>query len=442
MEAILNDTYKISAMKTRATLIAAPSSHQGKTIFTAALARHYVNAGLSVKIIKLGPDYLDPMIHETASRQSVLNLDWWMMGESHCRKLYQHACEHADVVLIESLMGLHDNTPSNAWIAEALDIPVTLVVNMAKFAQTSAAIVYGMCSYGTPFKLHGVIGNRLGSQHHHTLVSEALNDHYPYLGSLRRDDNLVLPQRHLGLVQAEEIERLDDMLDEAAKCLQTYDINTELPTVNFTHWSNGIGAPPKSYLLKGQHIAIAKDAAFSFIYPENLALLKSLGASTEFFSPLAGDAVPHCSALWLPGGYPELHLETLSKQKPFLDSLRQHIQLEKPTLAECGGMMVLGRSITDIHNNEYTLCDITENSFIMKKRFQSVGYQRLTLDGQSIRGHSFHHSQMLGNLQTPHQCETKDGNPGELFFDNGNLRRGYMHFYFPSNPQLTASFFS
>ncbi len=431
-------------MNTRATLIAAPSSHQGKTVYTAALARHYINNGYSVRILKVGPDYLDPMLLEAASKQPVLNLDWWMMGEQQCRQLYYNACRNADIVLVESLMGLHDNTPSNAWLANSLSLPVTLIINMAKFAQTSAAVVHGMCSYDIPFTLHGVVGNRLGSQHHHTLVTEALENQCRYLGSLRRDDYMILPERHLGIVQAEEINNLDQRLDEIACCLKTYDIDTDLPVVKPIKpiVDNSLPVAQISNFLQGSRIAIARDAAFSFIYPENIRLLSNMGAKIEFFSPLAGEPVPDCDALWLPGGYPELHLNSLSSQQLFLESVYNHIYSKKPTLAECGGMMVLGKTITDINGVSYSMCNAISNRFEMTRRFQSIGYQQLTIDNQTIRGHSFHHSKMLGEFSHLQRCKTADGNNGECFFDNGGLRMGYLHLYFPSNPQLTARLFS
>ena len=428
-------------------MIAAPGSRQGKTIFTAALARVWVQQGKSVKIIKLGPDYLDPMILETASRQPVCNLDWWMMGEKHCRQLFADAVASNDVVLIESMMGLHDNAPSSAWIARQLGVPVILIMNLAKFAQTSTAIVHGMKSFGPAFVLHGVVGNLLGSQHHHTLVAEAMKGNSKtgehYLGSIRRDERMHLPERHLGLVQSGEIDQLDARLDQAAECLREFEIDIQLPNINLFEADDQTQCYVKQERsLEKKRIAIAKDTAFSFIYPANLSVLENLGAELIFFSPLTDLSVPDCDAIWLPGGYPELHLSTLSRNKAMLKSINEVHNEGKAIYAECGGMMYLGETITDIDKNTFDGCNIIAANFTMKKRFQHVGYQQLCVDGKTIRGHSFHHSSMSTKGLSAIACQRQDESPGESFYISESLKFGYSHFYFPSCIELVLWIFT
>ena len=428
----------------RGALIAAPGSGQGKTVFTAALARHLVNQGQRVQVLKIGPDYLDRMILECASGRTVFNLDWWMMGERACRQQLFDAVASSDAVLIESLMGLHDNQPTSAWLARRLRLPIILVMNMAKYAQTAAAIVHGMRCYADGAEIAAVVGNRLGSRHHHNLVKAAMPDGVDYLGSLLRDDRMALPQRHLGLVQATEVADLSTRLDAAADylaagCLADRPPERALPLLTA---QQPAPPPPPSPQLAGRRIAIARDAAFGFIYPANLTTLAQLGADCRFFSPLANQPVPDCDALWLPGGYPECHLAALEKNSVARDSIRAHCAAGKAVLAECGGMMYLGNRIVDKAGQSARMCAVFDADFTMQPTFQSVGYQQLTLRQQSIRGHSFHHSTLQTTLPPRARCQRQDGSGGEWFYAIGNTRLTYMHLYFPSNPALAAHLLS
>lgn len=425
---------------THATIIAAPASRQGKTVFTAALARSLANRGCSVQVIKLGPDYLDPMILECASRRPVYNLDWWIMGEAHCRQILYDAARTSDVVLIESLMGIHDNTPSTAWLARTLGVPVTLVMDMARCAQTAVAVVHGMRGYAGGLPLAGVVGNRLGSDHHHTLVAEAFTDEVTYFGSLRRDERMVLPERHLGLVQGGEIAGLERQLDAAADCLHDHGVEVSVPGITVEPPVPGAAAAGDG--LAGTRIAVARDRAFSFIYPANLAALESLGATIRFFSPLANEPAPPCDAIWLPGGYPELHLAALEANTATRDSIRAHCAAGRPALAECGGMMYLGETISGPDGGARRMCGVLAAAFTMHDRFQGVGHQQAELNGGCIRGHSFHHSSMRTELPPSAYCRRQDGRPGEAIFTIGATCASYAHFYFPSSLPVTAALFA
>lgn len=425
--------------KCRAILIAAPSSGQGKTVFTAALARRMVNLGKSVRILKVGPDYLDPMILEVASGRPVWNLDWWMMGESGCLSVLREAAAQVDVILVEGVMGLFDNEPSNAWIAKHFNLEVALIMDMAKFAQTAAAVVHGMQRYDPELTLSAVIGNRLGSEHHRTLVAEAMPVSMPYAGSIRRDDRMTIPERYLGLVQAKEIKDLSNQLDDAAQCIEECGLDFTIPY--YTPTTGELLHSPEA-LLTGAVIAVARDDAFSFIYPANIDLLESMGARIKYFSPLENETVPDCDALWLPGGYPELHLETLSSNHETLESIRSYVDSGKPGLAECGGMMVLGKSITSKERQKGVMAGAMNASFIFEAHFQSVGYQSLDNGGHRILGHSFHHSKMKSDQKAIVHWTKKNGGKGEGVYQVGGLLASYSHAYFRSNPQWIASVFA
>lgn len=424
-----------------ALMIASPSSGQGKTTFTATLARAHVKQGLKVAVFKMGPDYLDPMIHEVATGQTVYNLDLWMMGEQHCRELLFHAAQHNDLILIESLMGLHDNQPSSAEFARLFNIPVLLLMNVAKYAQTAAAIVHGLHHYPStsaqPFTLHGVVGNRVGSDNHHRILEETLSD--KYLGSIRRDDNLQLPHRHLGLIQAQELDNLEQMLEHTAEQLINDAFSAEKllqlpPAVEFTQAvlsQTETNSTNKHFINKT--IAIAKDAAFSFIYPANIDYLKTNGASIKYFSPLQNEAVPIADMLWLPGGYPELHLTTLTNNIATKQSIQEFCEANKPALAECGGFIYLLDSIIDKHGKTGTMCGVIPGTAKLENRFQGLGLQSRKTGGDEIRGHSFHHSIVTSAIEPDNYSNKQSGEQAEAVYCYKNITASYMHHYFASS---------
>ena len=427
----------------QATLIAAPSSGQGKTVFCAAFARQLRNKGRRVQIFKLGPDYLDPTIHEVASGKVVYNLDLWVMGEQHCFELLRKASAHNDVILVESLMGLHDNQPSNAMLCQLFGLPITLILDVAKLAQTAAAIVSGMRLFDVGANITAVIGNKVGSDNHDLLMSQAIGD--CYAGSIRRDTRFEIAQRHLGLVQAGDIKNLDKQLVQAADALDEFNISVPLTDIAFSSSNAFFKKSDNARLLDGKIIAIARDVAFSFIYPMNQQVLEEAGAKLNYFSPLENDVVPECDALWIPGGYPELHLEVLSNSDQTRTSILDHHRQNKPILAECGGMMYLCNSILNTAGEYGRTCGILNASCEMETRFQSVGLQAVNYGKGEIRGHSFHHSKIFssfGSSVTPEIYATRqDGRQGEAVYKKGNTRLSYMHHYFASNSDASVSLF-
>lgn len=433
-----------------ATLIAAPSSGQGKTIFCAALARRLRNQGKRVQVFKLGPDYLDPTIHEKASGQPVYNLDLWIMGEQHCRELLANAAAENDVILVESVMGLHDNHPSNAQLCQLFGLSVTLIIDVAKFAQTAAAIVSGMRRYDVGANITAVIGNKVGSDNHDLLMRHAFSNGNDdcYAGSMRRDSRFEIAERHLGLIQAGDIDNLDEQLDQAAQALNEFAITATLTPVVFL----APAKPKVDRLLEGKTIAIAKDAAFGFIYPMNQQVLEEAGAKLRYFSPLENEVVPDCDALWIPGGYPELHLDGLSKSDQTRTGILDHHRLNKPILAECGGMMYLCNNIVNAAGEHGKTCGILNASCEMKTRFQSVGLQQVDYGLGDIRGHSFHHSTVVldgdgddaydnASITAAVFATKQNGEVGESIYRVGNATLSYMHHYFASNILASAALF-
>ena len=301
-----------AAVTCAAVLVAAPASGQGKTTVAAALARLHVRQGRRVRAFKCGPDFLDPHWLALATGAPVHSLDLWMTGEADCRaRLHAAACE-ADLVIVEGVMGLFDGTPSAAELAERLGLPVLAVIDAQAMTGTFGALAYGLQNFRPGLPWAGVLANRVAGERHADMLKDALREPGDWLGALPRSADFALPERHLGLVGAAELGDAMVRLDAAADVLAATPLGQrapgQLPQVRFEPAPTAPVAP----LLAGRTIAIARDTAFSFIYPANLEVLEALGARLAFFSPLADEPLPPCDAAWLPGGYPELHAAVLS----------------------------------------------------------------------------------------------------------------------------------
>jgi len=423
-----------------ALLVSAPASGHGKTTVAAALARYAVRSGRRVRVFKTGPDFIDPMILARAAGQPVYQLDQWMAGLAHCRQLLCQAAREADLVLIEGVMGLYDGTPSSADLAHAFNLPVALVIDSQAMAQTFGAIALGLTAYRPDLNLHGVLANRVAGTRHSAMLAESLAGPAAairFLGALPQDSGLAIPDRHLGLVQAGEIDDLDVRLDRAADAIAMTLRLDELPAASF---EAGVEAAPPP-LLAGVRIAVAHDAAFSFLYRANLDLLQTMGASITYFSPLRDESLPSADAVYLPGGYPELHAERLSASHALHRSLRAHVAAGKPLLAECGGMMVLFEHLTDLQGRRHAMVGLLPGGTSMQSRLQSLALQAVDFDEGELRGHSFHHSRMDTPLTPTRVGRTQRGGQGEVLFREGGLTASYIHFYWPSNPRAAAALF-
>lgn len=423
-----------------ALLVAAPASGQGKTLVTAALARRHARAGRRVRLFKCGPDFLDPMVLEAASGAPVHQLDLFMVGEAQCRALLHEAAQDADLILVEGAMGLFDGDPSAADLARRFGLPVLAVIDGSAMAQTFGALVHGLAGYRPDVTLAAVLANRVGSARHAELLEGSLPPGIRWLGAMARDAGIGLPQRHLGLVQAGEVNDLAARLDRAADLLPDSALWLPEP-VEFAPGPDV--APARS--LAGRTIAVARDAAFSFIYPANLTVLERAGARIAFFSPLADPELPECDAVWLPGGYPELHLEQLAANAPMLAAIRAHHAGGRPILAECGGMLyacqTLDNGKTDGAHRRAELLGLLPARATMQPRLAALGMQEVEIDGRAVRGHTFHYSTLDTALPPLAQARTPDGRPGERVFRRGGLTASYMHLYFASAPELVAALF-
>lgn len=418
-------------------LVSAPASGQGKTTVTAALARRARQQGLRVRVFKTGPDYIDPMLLARASGSDVHQLDLWMVGEAQCRALLHEAAGASDLILIEGVMGLYDGTPSSADLARLFGVPVLAVIDGSAMAQTFGALAAGLAGYQDGLPFFGVIGNRVGSAGHAAMLKHSLKPPLHWLGALPRDPQYTLPERHLGLVQAAEIADLDTRIEAAAHALGEAVVFDAIPQVAFA--PQALPAVPK--LLAGKRIAIGRDVAFSFLYPANLDVLRALGAELAFFSPLADPALPDCDALYLPGGYPELHAARLAANTAMQKALRAHHAAGKPLLAECGGMMALFDSLTDKQGAMHRMAGLLAGRTAMQPRLQALGMQAVDHGHGELRGHSFHYSALDTTVLPRHRAVHQNGREGEAVYVDGRLTASYLHHYLPSNPVAAAHLF-
>lgn len=421
-----------------AALISAPGSGSGKSMLTAALARLHRNAGRDVRVFKYGPDYLDPMVLEVASGNPVYQLHPWMTGMDECRWRLASAAAEADLILVEGSMGLFDGSPASADLAAATGLPVVPVIDAAGMGETFAAVALGLDCYRDDVTLSGVIANRVGSAGHGRMIAAALPERIPLLGAVPRQEALHVPDRHLGLVQAGEIADLDQRLDTAAALLREAGLETLPAAVELA----AVPPPAPPRLLEGVRIAVARDAAFAFIYRANLELLEAMGAELTEFSPLTDQALPDCDALWLPGGYPELHARQLADNLPMLLAIRSHHAEGRPVLAECGGLMVCMDELVDGDASAHRMLGLLSGRAVMAGRLTGLGLQSLELAEGELRGHTFHHSCLETDLEPLARTRrNRTGTPGEAVYRQGGLTATYYHAYFPSAPAATAALF-
>lgn len=415
------------------------ASGQGKTTITAALACAHRRRGLRVRVFKTGPDYLDPTILERASGVPVDSLDLWMVGETACRQLLAEAASEADLILVEGMMGLFDGTPSGADLALRFGLPVAAVIDAQAMAQTFGAVALGLARFNPSLTFHGVFANRVGSAYHASMLEHALPPDVRWLGHVPGAQEIALPERHLGLHAAIEIEDLDARIDHAADALASTAL-AQLPSpVEFS-------APPRlamPRLLEGLRIAVARDAAFSFVYPANLRLLGALGAQVSAFSPLADEPLPaQTDALYLPGGYPELHAAALARNTRTSNAIRAHAQAGRPIFAECGGMLYLLETLTDSAGETTPMLGLLPGHATLGKQLAALGMQSVTGKHGEMRGQTFHYSHVttpLAPALTATYAQTDT--PGESIYRAGAIVASYLHGYWPTNPAFIAALF-
>lgn len=393
-------------------IIAAPSSGSGKTVFTLGLLRALARRGVKVASAKVGPDYIDPAFHAAASGRPCLNLDSWAMTRHSITARASELSEAAELVVCEGVMGLFDGADlppgepcgSTADIAARTGWPILLLVDVRGQAASVAALIQGFARHRTDVPVAGVIFNRVNSPAHRSMIERtcaAALPGLPLLGWLPREGALALPERHLGLVQAREHAALDQQLDAAAAVIEE---SVELDRLIALAKPSDLPAsikplPPIPPL--GQRIAVARDDAFAFAYPALLEGWRRAGADLSFFSPLGNEAPDlACDAVYLPGGYPELHGGTLAAADHFLSGLRSAADRGAIVFGECGGYMTLGEVLVDAEGNRHALAGLLPLTTNFAKRKLHLGYRRATLladavlgpKGRVIRGHEFHYA--------------------------------------------------
>ncbi|NIY74914.1 cobyrinate a,c-diamide synthase [Thalassospira sp. HF15] len=391
-------------------VIAAPASNSGKTVVTLALLRALTRKGNAVAAAKTGPDYIDPAFQAAACRDTCINLDPWAMTPAQIKGLAADHVKGKAFVMCEGVMGLFDGAAngdgSTADLAALTGWPVILVVDVKGQSASAAAVISGFAKFRDDINVAGVILNRVGSDRHKQMIVDACTKHLPdlpILGAVRRSEDLILPERHLGLVQAGEHSELDTFLDRAADIIaEDVDLDALIALVDHKDGQSEKPARQTPTIAPlGQKIAVARDAAFAFSYSHILDGWDAAGASISFFSPLANEAPdPDCDAIYLPGGYPELHAETLANADAFKAGMRDAAKRGVLIYGECGGYMTLGNGLVDAAGTRHEMLGLLplETSFASRKLH--LGYREAQLGmptpfgpaGMKLRGHEFHYA--------------------------------------------------
>jgi cobyrinic acid a,c-diamide synthase len=459
-------------------IIAGERSGVGKTTVTLALLAALRQRGQSVQSFKVGPDYIDPMFHTYITGRPCRNLDPILTSEAYVQDCFAYHGQDADFTLIEGVMGLFDgasgreDTASTAHIARLLNAPVVLILNCSSTSRSVAAIAHGYCTFDPRVRVVGVVLNRVGSDRHLELLTQALEPlNLPILGVLRRQAEIVLPDRHLGLIPTAELKDLDAVIERLAHLGQTcFDWETLLPFLGDrpnpaslnTSKSPSIGGfrglqsdcTPPSHPREGStnlRLAIAQDAAFSFYYADNLDLLQALGAELVPWSPLGDRTLPeNIQGLYFGGGFPEVFAAQLAENKPARQSVKAAIQAGMPTYAECGGLMYLCDRIVDFEQNAYEMTGIFPTAAVMGTRL-TLGYRQATAlrdsclvrTGDRVWGHEFHRSTLaqapdlpLMALEGYESCQQFAPEGWQQY----QVHAAYTHLHFGAQPQLAERF--
>ncbi len=413
---------------TKGIIISAPSSASGKTTITLGLLRALKRAGCDIGSAKSGPDYIDPRFHAAASGSECVNLDAWAMSPDRIRAL----ATSSTPLIIEGAMGLFDGAPPNgkgatADLARILGLPVVLVLDVASQAQSVAAVALGFANLQPDVKIAGLILNKVGSPRHEAMLRGALDKiGIPVLGAVYRQTHLETPSRHLGLVQAQERDDLEQFLNTAADIVEdAIDIEQlmALMTASDTDGaSNQRLAPP------AQSIAIARDRAFSFAYPHLLADWKAMGAEISFFSPLNDEAPENADLVFLPGGYPELHAGKLAQAANFKQAMRAC----SAVYGECGGYMTMGEGLIDAQGHRHEMLGLLQLETSFAKRKLHLGYRRLTpntLWSGPLSGHEFHYATTLKSEGRPlfSACDAAGEQLPDMGLINGSHSGSFAH---------------
>ncbi len=415
-------------------LIAAPSSGAGKTTATIGLLRALHNRKLTVQAFKSGPDYIDPKFHELATDRASINLDRFFCDNNEISRLFNDYSDNSQVSVIEGVMGLFDGyngqIGSSAELAKSLNIPVVLLVNGASVAYSIAALLYGFKNFDPNIKFAGVIFNRVSSASHYKIMQDAAKSvGLTSLGHIPKKTDISVPSRHLGL-NIDTKYRFTQYADMLAQHIEQYvDIDlllektkVEIPAYNKVE---NISNSDKNTV-----IAIARDEAFNFIYPETIRLFEKIG-KVVFFSPIADKALPKADYVYLPGGYPEFFLQELSSNSSMLQSVKEYASGGGKIFAECGGMLYLCNKMYDENGKSYPLVGFLDMQAGMQNMKLRLGYRKLTYNNHCYKGHEFHYSS-LSEDNYPSVCQqygAKGQKVDTKLFRKDNVIAGYTHFY-------------
>ena len=419
--------------------------------------------GLKVQAFKVGPDFIDPGHHGLATGRASHNLDGWMLSREENQAIFARHSAGADICVVEGVMGLYDGYSGNseagssAQMAKWLDLPVLLVVNAQAMARSLAALAMGFVRFDPDLRWAGLVANRTGSPAHVEMLHEALATlpELSLLGGLSRNADIAMPERHLGLITAEEggfegeaFERLADWLEQGINLERLLELLPDLsePAIH--------PAEPKPQSLV--RIAVPRDQAFCFYYAESLRRLVAAGAELAFFSPLAGDALPpDIQGMYIGGGYPELFAASLADRQVLRQDIARLGREGMPIYAECGGMMYLGQSLEDLEGKSHPMAGLLPIRTRMLPRLKSLGYREVEFlletpfgpAGGKARGHEFHYSELSHVGEAPgfspgaYRATGRKGPlPGTAGFTLGNTLASYVHLHLGSNPDLAPAF--
>jgi cobyrinic acid a,c-diamide synthase len=444
--------------QTRGLVIAGTQSGVGKTTVTLGLLAALRRRGLVVQPFKVGPDFIDPGHHTRAAGRVSRNLDGWMLSRQTNEALFRRQAQDADVAVVEGVMGLFDgydglsDAGSTAQMAKWLGLPVLLVVDARAMARSAAALVHGFASFDPDLTLAGVIFNRIGSVTHLDYLQQALSSlkGVSCFGGLPRDQELAIPERHLGLATTEDHPLKEAYLHYLADWLETHlDLDgllKALPLLALPEEQAREAASPTVRL------GVARDRAFCFYYPENLELLGDSGAELVPFSPLNDRKLPAgLHGIYLGGGYPELYAAQLAANSGMRQAIRECAAAGVPIYAECGGLMYLAREIRDLEGQAHSMAGVFPFTVRMLPRLKALGYREVTMAatgllgaaGTKARGHEFHYSEMVGEpTGVPGIYHLKSRKGGETVAEGyckHNTLASYVHLHFGSNPDVARN---
>ena len=424
-------------------LIGAAASGSGKTTFTMGLLRVLKRRGIDVQPFKCGPDYIDGKFHAIAAGRESVNLDTWLASENHVRQVYAHYAREASACVAEGVMGLFDGYDrmkgSSAEIAALLNLPVIVVLNARSSAYTMAAILYGLKHFAPQVEVAGVIFNQVGSASHYSYLKEACADvGIADLGYLPKLPDIEVPSRHLGLTIGKASE-IDALADRVADRIEQYVDVSCLLEISTRPLATDNDCSALSLHLSGEaarkRLAVAQDAAFNFIYKENLDVL-SREAEIVTFSPLAGDELPQADYVYLPGGYPEFFVEELSRNVKLGEQLRDFAANGGRLFAECGGMMYLCKELISRDGDSYPMAGVLPLTCTLEKMRLHLGYRTALYRGMQLKGHEFHYSSVVQPDLLPSevsQYNVKGAQIDTPLYRYKNVIAGYTHWYWGEN---------